>query len=97
MAEDRKQSISLLLGPVRFPFNIDPSREQSYREAAENVNKVYEWYKSKYPTVDELRLMCLTCFQLSTKAIDNDYSTMVEDLEVLNSKLEEYIKSDPGR
>ncbi len=86
--------ITLKFAGLKFKATIPRNQEEIYRRAAEEVDKVYNFFLEKYGsdiTREELLMAVSLDFALKKTKILNKFTNFVAKVEEVNDELEEFL------
>lgn len=93
-----KLSINVNLADRIYPLRIDRNEEESIRKAAKIINDKVAQYKQKYISKDIQDCLAMATLQFVIQKFDTekriDVSPLVEELEVMNDFLAEFLEKE---
>lgn len=91
--ENRKQHITLAIGPNRIALNIDPEKEPIYRDAASLLNEKYAQYAAAYSSLSIEQIWIYVALSmavnLQSDVRDKNLAPVVDKIRELNKLIEE--------
>jgi cell division protein ZapA (FtsZ GTPase activity inhibitor) len=95
---DDKLSININIADRLYPLRIDRKDEENIRKAAKIINDKVAQYKQKYVSKDLQDCLAMATLQFVIQKFDtenrNDNSQLVEELEVMNDFLTEFLERE---
>lgn len=93
-----KLSININIADRMYPLRIGREEEESIRRAAKMINDKVIQYKQKYPSKDLQDCLAMTTLQFVIQKFNTekriDTSPLVEELEVMNDFLAEFLEKE---
>jgi cell division protein ZapA (FtsZ GTPase activity inhibitor) len=98
MESEDKLSIRVNIADRFYPLKIDRKDEEMIRSAAKVINEKILLYKQSYNDKDIQDFLSMAALQFVTKQIEDEHSnkndSLLDDIEIINAELDEYIKSE---
>lgn len=98
MESDNKLSIRVNIADRFYPLKIDRGDEEMIRSAARVINEKILLYKQNYSDKDTQDFLAMAALQFVTKQIEDEHQntskSLLDDIEIINAELDEYIKSE---
>ncbi len=95
---DDKLSININIADRLYPLRIERKDEENIRKAAKIINDKVAQYKQKYVSKDLQDCLAMATLQFVIQKFDtetrNDNSQLVEELEVMNDSLNEFLERE---
>ncbi|MCX6227755.1 MAG: cell division protein ZapA [Bacteroidia bacterium] len=95
---DDKLSININIADRLYPLRVDRKDEESIRRAAKIINEKVVQYKQKYAEKDIQDCMAMATLQFVIQKFDTekrlDNSPLVEQLEVMNDLLADFLEKE---
>jgi cell division protein ZapA (FtsZ GTPase activity inhibitor) len=95
---DDKLSININIADRLYPLRIERKDEENIRKAAKIINDKVAQYKQKYVSKDLQDCLAMATLQFVIQKFDTeskvDNSQLVEELEVMNDFLTEYLERE---
>jgi cell division protein ZapA len=95
---DDKLSININIADRLYPLRVDRKDEESIRKAAKIINEKVVQYKQKYAEKDIQDCMAMATLQFVIQKFDTekrlDNSPLVEQLEVMNDLLADFLEKE---
>jgi cell division protein ZapA len=95
---DDKLSINIIIADRSYPLRIARNEEESIRKAAKIINDKVTQYKQKYVSKDLQDCLAMATLQFVIQKFDTenriDNSPLVEELEVMNDFLAEFLERE---
>ncbi len=95
---DDKLSININIADRLYPLRIDRKEEENIRKAAKIINDKVAQYKQKYISKDLQDCLAMATLQFVIQKFDTerkiDNSQLVEELEVINDFLTEFLERE---
>ena len=95
---DDKLSININIADRSYPLRIERKDEESIRKAAKIINDKVAQYKQKYVSKDVQDCLAMATLQFVIQKFDTenriDNSPLVEELEVMNDFLAEFLERE---
>ena len=95
---DDKISININIADRLYPLRIDLKEEENIRKAAKIINDKVAQYKQKYISKDLQDCLAMATLQFVIQKFDTerkiDNSQLVEELEVMNDFLTEFLERE---
>ena len=95
---DDKLSININIADRLYPLRVDRKEEEGIRKAAKIINEKVVQYKQKYPSKDLQDCLSMATLQFVIQKFDTekriDSSPLVDELEVLNDLLAEFLEKE---
>jgi cell division protein ZapA (FtsZ GTPase activity inhibitor) len=95
---DDKLSININIADRLYPLRIERKDEENIRKAAKIINDKVAQYKQKYVSKDLQDCLAMATLQFVVQKFEtegrNDNSQLVEELEVINDFLTEYLERE---
>ena len=92
---DYKQHINLKLDIHNVALDIDPEKEQTYREAAAWLNKRYQFYQARFQNVSPEKLWMYVALEsavgLHADVRDKSLEPVKQKLSELNDRINEAV------
>jgi len=93
---DDKLSININIADRLYPLRIERDEEEGIRRAAKIINDKVAQYKQKYVSKDVQDCLAMATLQFVMQKFDTekrvDISPLVEELEVMNDYLAEFLE-----
>ncbi len=95
---DDKLSININIADRLYPLRIERKDEENIRKAAKIINDKVAQYKQKYVSKDLQDCLAMATLQFVIQKFDtenrNDNSQLIEELEVINDSLTEFLERE---
>ena len=95
---DDKLSININIADRLYPLRIEHKDEENIRKAAKIINDKVAQYKQKYVSKDLQDCLAMATLQFVIQKFDTenriDNSQMVEELEVMNDYLADFLERE---
>ncbi len=95
---DDKLSININIADRLYPLRVDRKDEENIRRAAKIINEKVVQYKQKYAEKDIQDCMAMATLQFVIQKFDTekrlDNSPLVEQLEVMNDLLADFLEKE---
>jgi len=95
---DDKLSINIIIADRSYPLRIERKEEEGIRKATKIINDKVAQYKQKYVSKDSQDCLAMATLQFVIQKFDTenriDNSPLVEELEVMNDFLAEFLERE---
>jgi len=95
---DDKLSINVNIADRLYPLKVDRSEEEGIRKAAKIINERVSQYKQKYGSKDLQDCLAMATLHFVVQKFDTekriDNSPLVDELEVMNDFLSEFLEKE---
>ena len=95
---DDKLSINVNIADRMYPLRIERSEEEGIRRAAKIINDRIAQYRQKYVSKDVQDCLAMATLQFVIQKFDTekrvDISPLVEELEVMNDYLADFLEKE---
>jgi cell division protein ZapA len=95
---DDKLSININIADRLYPLRIDRNEEENIRKATKIINEKVVQYKQKYASKDLQDCLAMATLQFVIQKFDTekriDISPLVDELEVMNDFLAEFLEKE---
>jgi cell division protein ZapA len=95
---DDKLSININIADRMYPLRIERSEEEGIRRAAKIINDRVAQYRQKYVSKDVQDCLAMATLQFVIQKFDTekrvDISPLVEELEVMNDYLADFLEKE---
>ena len=95
---DDKLSININIADRLYPLRVDRKEEEDIRKAAKIINEKVVQYKQKYAGKDLQDCLAMATLQFVIQKFDTekrmDVSPLVDELEVMNDFLSEFLEKE---
>jgi cell division protein ZapA (FtsZ GTPase activity inhibitor) len=95
---DDKLSININIADRLYPLRVERTEEEGIRKAAKIINEKVSQYKQKYASKDLQDCLAMATLQFVIQKSDtekrNDNSPLVDELEVMNDFLSEFLEKE---